>query len=88
MPLLRELEILEPYGIGNPEPLFMTSDAEVCERKVFSAGMRYRLRQAGRVVSGVIFGAGETYPGMPGRADRRRLSAMRERMERHHQRGD
>ena len=66
LPLLRELEILEPYGIGNPEPLFMTVNAEVCERKVFSAGIRYRLRQGGRVVSGVIFGAGDSFPGVPG----------------------
>ena len=66
LPLLRELKILEPYGIGNPEPLFMTVNAEVCERKVFTAGIRYRLRQGGRVVSGVIFGAGDTFPGVPG----------------------
>jgi hypothetical protein len=28
--------------------------------------VRYRLRQAGRVISGVIFGVGDDYPGMPG----------------------
>ncbi|MGH7873212.1 MAG: single-stranded-DNA-specific exonuclease RecJ [Candidatus Binatia bacterium] len=66
MPLLRGLEILQPYGIGNPEPVFMTSNAEVCERKVFSAGIRYRLRQAGRMVGGVIFGVDETFPGSAG----------------------
>jgi len=57
---------LQPFGVGNPEPVFTTSGAEVCERKVFSAGVRYRLRQAGRVISGVIFGVGDDYPGMPG----------------------
>lgn len=65
-PLLRELEVLKPFGVGNPEPLFMTAAAQVCERKVFSAGVRYRLRQSGRVISGVIFGVGEDYSGQPG----------------------
>ena len=56
----------QPFGVGNPEPVFATFGAEVCERKVFSAGVRLRLRQAGRIVSGVIFGVGDDYPGRPG----------------------
>ncbi len=64
--LMRELEVLKPFGVGNPEPLFMTAKAEVCERKVFSSGVRYRLRQGERAIGGVIFGVGEDFPGRPG----------------------
>jgi single-stranded-DNA-specific exonuclease len=64
--LVRQLDLLKPFGIGNPEPVFLTRGAEICERKAFSAGVRYRLRQDGRVLSGVIFGAGESFPGRAG----------------------
>lgn len=64
--LARELEILKPFGIGNPEPLFMTPQVEVRERKVFSAGVRYRLRDNGCTIGAVLFGAGEDGPGIPG----------------------
>ena len=57
---------LQPFGVGNPEPLFVTFGVEVCERKVFSAGVRFRLRHGGKIVSGVIFGVGDDYPGRPG----------------------
>jgi single-stranded-DNA-specific exonuclease len=58
--------VLKPFGVGNPEPVFVTNGAEVCERRVFSAGVRYRLRQANRVLGGVIFGVGDEFPGMSG----------------------
>ncbi len=64
--LLAELNALKPFGVGNPEPLFMTSRAEVCERKTFPAGVRYRLRKAGRVLSGVMFGTPDDCSGKPG----------------------
>jgi len=65
-PLLRELETLKPFGMGNPEPLFMTPRVEVRERKVFSAGVRYRLRDHGCTLGAVAFGADSECPGMPG----------------------
>jgi len=66
VPLIRELESLKPFGVGNPEPLFMTREVEVCERKVFSAGARFRFRHEGRLIGGVAFGAGEDFPAVPG----------------------
>jgi single-stranded-DNA-specific exonuclease len=66
MPLARELDVLKPFGVGNPEPLFTTAGVEICERRVFSAGIRFRLRQSGRVLSGVIFGATDDFPGQSG----------------------
>ena len=65
-PLLRELEPLKPFGVGNPEPVFMTPKLEVCERKSFSAGARFRFRQGERVIGGVAFGVGDDFPGAPG----------------------
>ena len=66
LPLMREIDSLKPFGVGNPEPLFLSEQVEVCERKVFSAGVRFRLRQRSRVLGGVFFGAGEDFPGKPG----------------------
>jgi single-stranded-DNA-specific exonuclease len=66
IPLLRELECLKPFGVGNPEPLFMTEGVEVCDRKPFSAGVRFHFRHGGRVIGAVAFGANEEFPGTPG----------------------
>jgi single-stranded-DNA-specific exonuclease len=66
LPLVRNLESLKPFGIGNPEPLFVTTAVEVCERRPFSAGVRFRLRQDNRTIGGVAFGAGEDFPGAVG----------------------
>jgi single-stranded-DNA-specific exonuclease len=66
LPLLREIEFLKPFGIGNPEPLFVSAQVQVCERKPFSTGVRFRLRQRQRVLAGVFFGPEETLPGRAG----------------------
>jgi len=66
IPLIRDLACLKPFGVGNPEPVFVTSAAEVCERKLFSAGIRFRFRQEQRMIGGVVFGANDDFPGAPG----------------------
>jgi single-stranded-DNA-specific exonuclease len=65
-PLMRELDLLKPFGVGNPEPLFMTQGVEVCESKLFSGGARLRFRQGTRSIGGVAFGVGENFPALPG----------------------
>jgi single-stranded-DNA-specific exonuclease len=60
--LIRQLECLKPFGVGNPEPLFMTRRVEVCERKGFPAGARFRFRQDDRIIGGVAFGIAEDSP--------------------------
>ncbi|MFQ5851591.1 MAG: single-stranded-DNA-specific exonuclease RecJ [Candidatus Binatia bacterium] len=62
----RQLQSLAPFGIGNPEPLFVTEEVEVSERRDFNGGSRLRLRQGGRTVDAVAFGLGEDFPGRKG----------------------
>ena len=53
---MRELDGLRPFGIGNPEPLFLTRGVEVTSRRDFNGGTRLQLKQAGKSVTGVMFG--------------------------------
>ena len=64
--LARQLEALKPFGIGNPEPLFMTRSVEISELKDFNGGRRLRLRQGGRSIGAVIFERGEKFSARPG----------------------
>jgi single-stranded-DNA-specific exonuclease len=60
--LLRQIGELEPFGIGNPEPVFMTRGVEICERKGINGGSRFKLRHAGRTFGAVAFGLEERWP--------------------------
>ena len=60
--LLRQIGELEPFGIGNPEPVFMTRGVEICERKDINGGSRFKLRHAGRTFGAVAFGLEERWP--------------------------
>ena len=62
MELMKQLSVLEPFGIGNPEPLFMTRGVEIAERKTINGGARFRLRQGGRTLGAVAFGSAESLP--------------------------
>src|SRR3972149_2800020 len=64
--LVRHIETLKPFGIGNPEPLFITKAVEVSERRDFSGGSRLRLRQGGKSLGAVVFGLEKDFPASPG----------------------
>ena len=64
--LIRHIETLKPFGIGNPEPLFVTKAVEVSERRDFSGGSRLRLRQGGKSLGAVVFRLEKDFPTSPG----------------------
>ncbi|HEY2989306.1 MAG TPA: single-stranded-DNA-specific exonuclease RecJ [Candidatus Binatia bacterium] len=63
--LLRQISALEPFGIGNPEPVFVTRGVEICERKAINGGSRFKLRHAARTFGAVAFGLEERWPEAP-----------------------
>jgi single-stranded-DNA-specific exonuclease len=64
--LTSQLEAFKPFGVGNPEPLFMTRAVEVADRRDFNGGCRLRLRQQGRSLAAVVFSRVEPIPHRPG----------------------
>jgi single-stranded-DNA-specific exonuclease len=64
--LMRAIQSLKPFGVGNPEPLFLSHGVEVAERRLFSGGARHRLRQGNQIMTGVSFGVGENFGLAPG----------------------
>ena len=61
--VVTQMEMLEPFGQSNPRPLLYTSGVELDEpARKMGGGDRHltvNLRQGGKVVRGVAFGAGE-----------------------------
>ncbi|MGH7844457.1 MAG: single-stranded-DNA-specific exonuclease RecJ [Candidatus Binatia bacterium] len=53
--LATQIEVLAPFGVGNPEPVFMSSGLEVTERKDFNACTRLRLKQGNKTLTGLSF---------------------------------
>ncbi len=60
--LVRQMRLLGPFGVGNPEPVFQTRGVEVCERRDFNRVSRFRLRHNDHTVTAVIFGPPEDLP--------------------------
>ncbi|MCR5356726.1 MAG: single-stranded-DNA-specific exonuclease RecJ [Lachnospiraceae bacterium] len=64
MDLAKEIELLEPYGVGNPKPLFAIKDIKVSDIKVFGKNrnvVKMKLSpSSGRVrADAVMFGDGD-----------------------------
>ena len=58
--LLTELGMLEPYGIGNPEPVLAARSVEVVSQRVFKdKHLGLRLRQGSVSLDGIWFNSGE-----------------------------
>jgi single-stranded-DNA-specific exonuclease len=54
---LSDLARLEPFGTGNPEPLFLTRQVRVRERRIVGEQhLKLVLEQGGRVVQAIGFG--------------------------------
>jgi len=58
--LVSELAQLEPYGIGNPEPVLLAKSVEVVSKRVFKdKHIGFKVRQGGKPLEAVWFNAGE-----------------------------
>jgi single-stranded-DNA-specific exonuclease len=70
--LVRELNCLQPFGQGNPEPLFLSTGMDVCQaRHVGKLGnhLQFKLRKDNTTLAGIYFRAGKA-PGLPQCGDR------------------
>ncbi|HTM09426.1 MAG TPA: single-stranded-DNA-specific exonuclease RecJ [Verrucomicrobiae bacterium] len=69
MELMKQLSALEPFGIGNPEPLFMTRGVEIADRKTINGGARFKLRHSGKTLGAVAFGLADGLPESQAKVD-------------------
>ena len=60
---IEQLEVLAPFGEGNPEPLFLARSLQVRESKVVGNNhLRLRVRQGGKSFDAIGFGLGTEPP--------------------------
>ena len=68
--LLDEISLMEPFGCGNPAPLFLARGLHPEERRAVGsdgAHLKLTLRQEGRMIGGIAFGMGSMAVHMPDR---------------------
>ena len=62
-PFLSELDLLSPFGTGNPEPVLALEDLSVLSSKLVGKGhLRVRVREGHRVREAIGFGMGARHP--------------------------
>ncbi|MEW6146013.1 MAG: single-stranded-DNA-specific exonuclease RecJ [Thermodesulfobacteriota bacterium] len=67
--LLTEFGMLEPYGIGNPEPVLVARSVEVLSQRTFKdKHLGLRVKQGTKSFEAIWFNSGEV-PELPGRID-------------------
>ncbi|MEA5015840.1 MAG: single-stranded-DNA-specific exonuclease RecJ [Candidatus Limiplasma sp.] len=70
--LLRELEALAPFGLGNPSPLFLGEGLRLERRRACGAQgahLQITLRDGEKVLDGIAFGMGQEAASLPQRVD-------------------
>ncbi|MEN6372174.1 MAG: single-stranded-DNA-specific exonuclease RecJ [Armatimonadota bacterium] len=63
--LLREINKLEPFGAGNPEPVFVSTDFDLLERRRVGDGSHLKMRvlgKGGAQLNCIAFGLGDLEP--------------------------
>lgn len=63
--LLREINRLEPFGAGNPEPVFISTDVDLLERRRVGDGSHLKMRvlgKGGAQLNCIAFGLGDLEP--------------------------
>ena len=70
--LLADLDLLRPFGMGNPEPVFLIKNSRIA--RVFRIGasgqhLRFELEEGGRRIEGIAFGRTEIPADPVGRTD-------------------
>ena len=70
--LLHEIDLIAPFGCGNPAPLFLARGLFPEERRAVGADgahLKLTFRQESRMMGGIAFGMGRMASGMPDRVD-------------------
>lgn len=65
-----ELKVLEPFGVGNPQPLFLSRRCRVKKCSlVAEKHLKFEVEQQGTVLSAIAFGCGERFAECSGELD-------------------